>query len=242
MVKKCKTEWFYLVRIGQYYYCRENEIPVDSSDSATRFLHEEDAIHVAEVFNGSVEVRAFTPAALRTITYVYNHGQNCKPGEKVLQILQSLYSDMILTGLKVNTNMGLTLGGEGADVNQILFQAVGWYADVFITACKMMDCYYNYMASHIFCEYEPLEDGTGAQEVDAIEEVANLYEQQIFDLALIWHSVKNYLEKAHRAWSKSYLADFEGHLRYFSNSIVNRYESDPEKYFNMYLRPSSYPS
>lgn len=242
MVKECTVEWAYLVRLGHDYYC-DNSQPRGAREVATRFFSQRAATYVAEQINGVIEIEILTPTVLRTIISMREQHRTEGEGEIILHILEELYKGMTNVGLALELSEHLTLNGNDIDSDVALQQAASRYADIFHAAQIMLNSYYNIMATFEFFQYDPEVDGLGAAELEACQQLGELYESQILNLTLIWYGARCYLEKAHNAWRerKSFLGGFEKQLKYFTTCISYQYEPDPIKCFKQYLRASVAP-
>lgn len=229
-MKGCKMECAYLIKSGQGYYCHESHLFGGKKEMATRFLSRRKARMIAKKMHGQIKKEILTPTALQAIIEVQEGHSHI--GASTRQVLDKIYN----ISEKIYDYMSLTIGGKHTDnLRELQFTAAGRYADIYHVAHCMIKSYYDIVASNQFYAYDPELDGRGMAELEINMLLGEMFEQQIYNLAILERDAREYLRAAFTVGNPQAANRFSIILDLFSEKIVKEYETDPEKCFHQYM-------
>lgn len=234
--KGITLEKMYLIRHHQgYYYHGDKSAFCRAKETASHFLNQDIANKAAACLHGEVEEEETLPRALKLIVVTKN--LSLTGGQSICRILDGLYNG---ERNNVDYEKKLTLGGRVANRDEVIYTAVGRYADILNAAHSIIESYYELIASdNYYSKYDPeLDNSIGLHEIEIYYQLSNLYEQQLESYAVIFYAAAEYLMRA--LFSEfSDQADALQKCRdiviLFSDKVIECHQMDPQKCYEQFI-------
>ena len=204
-------------------------------NAATRYLYQDYAVEKARQLHGEVEEEILTPKAMRLIIEA-KAAPELPGGQAVRQILDRLCN----TPIHADNLKCPTLEGQLAGSEEIIFIAVGRFADIMNAAHNIIESYYNLMSSNeYYRRYDPeLDNYIGEKEYEVYYQLERIYEIQLVEFSIIYQAALEYLFSAlldRYDYSEKYIEMCNDFITAFSNAIILNYQTCPEKCFEQFL-------